>query len=64
MEVFKDVVHTSEKTLDYASKRHLIMPSIANSLESDGIDVVWHEAAMRATGVSDGLAQHTSEEGF
>lgn len=64
MQMLQDIVDASKETLDHTPKRHLVVPAIADSLESYGIDMIGHETTVGPTGVSDGLAQHAPEQSF
>ena len=64
MEVFEQVIQTSKRAFNASSHSHFILPAFSYSLEGDGIDVIWDEAAVRARSMTKTLTDHTTKHGL
>ena len=64
MEMFQEIVEASADAFNRPSKRHLILPTITNGCEGDGVDVVGHKDAMSTSSMSRRLVRHSSEHGL
>ena len=47
VEMLEQVIQTAKNALDCATEAHLVVPAIAYGLQSNGVDVIWDETAVR-----------------
>ena len=62
VEMLEDIVQTPEQTLRDSPQGHLVVPSVANGLERNGVDMIRNEARMRTGNVTKSLVQHAPQQ--